>query len=189
MESKIKRYTSLIFVCILLLTGGASCSGNNSSANKDKTLFDFEKREELDFLHWECGTFMEPDARHATAGRHSLRVEMYSNAEYPGFKCSLPDGVAGFKKLLVDIYNAQDFSFKISFRIDDREDSPPYADRANGSFMLQPGDNVLTFDLENLTTSKTARNMNLKKVNSFMLFVHKPENTLTLFLDNIRLIH
>jgi hypothetical protein len=177
----------LRFVLIVGVIIGAGCSGNKIPAAKVFTLFDFEDEGELELLHWECGTLMERDQVHATSGQYSLRIEMYPNQEYPGFKAGFTRGWHGYTKLLADLYNPQATEVKITYRIDDRDDNPPFADRAQGSFVLAPGKNTFTVELKNLKTSGTDRTLALDRICGLYLFVARPDHCLTLYLDNVRL--
>lgn len=175
------------FLLAAWLLIGTACTADSNPGKKETTLFDFETEAELDLLHWECGAFMERDAQHAASGQYSLRVEMYPNGEYPGFKAGFAEGWQGYKRLSIDIYNPGDEEIKFSYRIDDRNDNPPFADRANGHVMLRPGRNTFSLDLENLKTSGTDRRLALQKISSLGLFVHQPPRKLVLYLDRVRL--
>ena len=177
----------LPFLLAAWLLLGTACTTDSNPGKKETTLFDFETEAELDLLHWECGAFMERDAQHAASGQYSLRVEMYPNGEYPGFKAGFAEGWQGYKRLSIDIYNPGDEEIKFSYRIDDRNDNPPFADRANGHVMLRPGRNTFSLDLENLKTSGTDRKLDLQGISSLALFVHQPQKKLVLYLDRVRL--
>ncbi|MEW6520664.1 MAG: hypothetical protein AB1461_14760 [Thermodesulfobacteriota bacterium] len=174
-------------LALLAIAGG--CFSDRPAAQPERTLFAFEDEAELDQLHWQCGTFMEQDLRHATAGRYSLRVEMYPSAEYPGFKAGFTRGWQGYKKLLVDIYHPGSAAMTIAYRIDDRDDNPPYEDRANGRIVLQPGANIVSLDLENLKTSGSDRRLDLTRIRGLCLFVHRPPQPVILYLDQLRLVN
>jgi hypothetical protein len=186
MKNTVRYWLGLSLVSIL--TTGGGCSADRPAAKTVRTLFDFEKTAELDRLHWECGTFMEQDKRHAASGQYSLRVEMYPNAAYPGFKAGFTQGWQGYKKLLVDMYYPGLNEMTIAYRIDDRDDNPSFGDRANGRIVLQPGANIFTLDLENVQTSGTDRKLDLERITGLYLFVHQPLQPVTLYLDNIRLV-
>jgi hypothetical protein len=187
MKKPLLRYCrQLTLVGVLII--GVGCAADRPPEKTVVTLFDFEKTAELDLLHWQCGSFMEQDAEHATSGKYSLRVEMYPSAEYPGFKAGFKQGWQGYTKLLVDIFHPGLNEMKIAYRIDDRDDNPPFADRANGTVVLMPGSNIFTIDLENLKTSGTDRKLDLTKISGLYLFVHRPPQPLTLYLDNVRLV-
>jgi len=178
----------LQLICVTLLVILVGCSADRTPQQSVRILFDFEQTAELDLLHWQCGSFMEQDTHHATSGQYSLRVEMYPSAEYPGFKAGFTEGWQGYKKLLVDIYHPGGNEMKIAYRIDDRDDNPSFADRANGTVVLKPGSNIFTIDLENLKTSGTDRRLDLAKICGLYLFVLRPPQPITLFLDKVRLV-
>jgi hypothetical protein len=97
MKKPLLRYCrQLSLVTLLIIVVG--CSADRPQEKSIRTLFDFEKTEELDLLHWQCGSFMEQDAEHATSGKYSLRVEMYPSEEYPGFQGKLYERLAGVYK-------------------------------------------------------------------------------------------
>lgn len=176
-----------VFFALFLFLAIVSCSSGGYDESANRSIFDFENELELVHLHWECGTFMERDTRHATSGQYSLRLEMYPHFDYPGFKCYLEEGCRGGKRLLVDIYNPGKQAIRLSYRIDDRKDGPPYEDRANGRFDALPGANVFAVELAGLRTSGTGRLMDAASLTSLALFVHQPEKPIVLFFDNIRL--
>ncbi|MCK9296427.1 MAG: hypothetical protein M0P70_15255 [Desulfobulbaceae bacterium] len=187
MNISLIRYGLGLSLAAMLTIGGA-CSADKPAAEPVKTLFDFEHAAELDLLHWQCGSFMAQDKQHATSGQYSLRVEMYPSTEYPGFKAGFTQGWQGYKKLLVDIYHPGLNEMAIAYRIDDRRDTPPYADRVNGRIVLKPGANIFALDLEKLQTSGTGRRLDLKRITGLYLFVHRPLQPVTLYLDNARLV-
>ncbi len=150
-------------------------------------LFDFEDESDLDRLSWECKVIYARDTRHVRGGRFSLRLEMYPS-DYPGLKAAeFPNNWTGYASLKVDVYNPQERPVRLSYRIDDREDNPDYEDRANGSFLVQPGWTTLTLDLSELATSGARRPLNLEHIYGLYLFLCNPRIPVTLFLDNIRL--
>lgn len=176
-----------IFLLAGLLAVIVSCRPQGYDRMAVRSLFDFEEEWELDFLRWRCGTLLEQDDRHVTSGRRSLRVELYPNDEYPGLTCFFEEGRMAAGRLLVDIHNPAAEPIGLSWRIDDRRDNPPYADRANGRFVARPGDNVFAVDLVGLTTSGTGRLLQPEAVSRLALFVRRPEKPLVFFVDNIRL--
>ncbi|MFH1217901.1 MAG: hypothetical protein V1706_15520 [Pseudomonadota bacterium] len=174
------------FFAVLLFLSIVSCSTEGYDGSQNRLVFDFEDESEFDLLGWECGTVMERDKRHSTSGQYSLRVEMYPNSEYPGFKCFLEEKCRGGKRMLVDIYNPGQHEIRLSYRIDD-QDNPPYENRANGRFIALPGWNIFAVDLEGLLTSDGNRQMDVAAINSLAIFVHRPEKPVELFIDNVRL--
>ncbi len=129
---------------------------------------------------------MERVKLHATSGQFSLRLEMYENAEYPGFGATINESWVGAGKVMFDIFNPAS-AMTLSYRIDDKAD-PAYADRVNGRLLVKPGKNTFTFDLSTIQTSGTERKPDLSTIRNLLLFVHRPEEKITLYLDNIRLL-
>ena len=151
-------------------------------------LYDFEEEKEFDRLYWECKVFYARDKRHATRGKYSLRLEMYPSS-YPGLKTGwIEKDWSYYRFFKVDIYNPTGRSLMFAYRIDDLPAGPPYEDRVNGSVVLSPGKNELCLDLRSLRTSGTARPLFLSHIFSTYLFLGYPNNPVTLFLDNIRLV-
>ncbi len=173
------------FIVTFLFVALISCSLDNF---QPRTLFDFEKESDLDLLRWKCGTMMERDRQHATSGQYSLRLEMYGNDEYQGFAAGIIQSWSGAGKLLVDVYNPARSEMTLSYRIDDRKDDPPYADRANGRFVVLPGENTFSLDIATMRTSGGVRQLDLDRICALLFFVHRPEEKITLYLDNIRLL-
>lgn len=180
-----KKYFYYFFITFFLVLTFTGCSQENF---QERTIFDFEKERELDLLHWKCGTMMKRDTHHATSGQYSLRLEMYSNDEYPGFRAGIIESWDGAGELLVDVYNPASSEMTLSYRIDDRKDNPPYVDRANGRLVIVPGENTLSLDLATMRTSGSGRHLDLDRICSLLFFVHRPDEKITLYLDNIRLL-
>lgn len=172
---------------ILSLLSGSSCSFQGVEADV-RVLFDFETDQELDRLSWACRVIYARDQQHATRGRYSLRVEVYPD-DYPGFKTTdFRTDWRGYARLEIDVFNPLDEGISLAYRMDDRQDGPPHADRANGSFFLEPGPNALHMDLASLRTSGTNRPLAVGHVHGLYLFLVRPAHPVTLFLDNIRLV-
>ena len=172
----------LIIVCFLISLG---C---NNHPTRELVLFDFESDSDLDRVHWKCHTFFSLSDRYVTHGRGSLRLELYPS-DYPGLNPMLKDkDWRGYKTLCFDIYNTAKKEIRITIRIDDKEENPPYADRYNKSFMLKPGMNHMQLRLDSLMTSGTGRKLNLKKIHSFLIFMVNPARKVVLYLDYLRLV-
>ena len=148
-------------------------------------LLDFENDQQLDELGWKCGTNYERSKEHATSGRYSLKMEMYPRVTWPGFSKIIKTSWAGYDELSLNIFNPAPDPIQISYRIDDRHENPPYADRANGRFQLKTGANTIKLNLKKLKTSDGKRQLDLSKICSFLLFLHQPQEKITLYLDDL----
>ena len=153
-----------------------------------RTIYDFESRDELSGLYYRCHTWFDIDTRHATSGKRSLRLEMYPPETYPGLSIKdLKGPWRDVEEIRLDIFNPGQKEISVTFRIDDREDGPPYADRVNKRVSLRPGLNHVVLDLKNLLTSGTRRHLLPERICSFMFFLVSPSRPVTIFVDNIRL--
>jgi|GEM_PF-1339391 len=156
-----------------------------ASSQYQLILLDFESDKQLDDLGWKCGTNYERSQEHATSGRHSLKMEMYPGVTWPGFSKVIKNSWAGYDNLSLNIFNPAADPLQISYRIDDRRENPPYADRVNGRLQLKAGANTIRLNLKKLKTSDGKRHLDLSKICSFLLFLHQPQKKITLYLDDL----
>ena len=176
----------LLLATLILPTPTLAFDRNKAQESKQKyVILDFESEEQLDELSWKCGTTYERVKEHATSGQYSLKIEMYPKTTWPGFGKSIKMSWAGYDYLSLNIFNPASESIRLAYRIDDRRDSPPYADRANGRLLIKSGANTISFNLNELKTSGSKRLLDLDKICSFLLFLHNPEVKVTLFLDDL----
>jgi hypothetical protein len=139
-------------------------------------------------VHWQCHTLFTLSDEHATHGRKSLRLELYSS-EYPGLAPMLDENDwRGYKNLCFDIYNSEEEVLSVTVRIDDRKDYPNYGDRYNESFIIQPGMNQIRIPFNSLLTSNTGRALDLKKIYRLLIFMVRPEKKVVLYVDYLRLV-
>ncbi len=175
----------LLFVCIFTFLAYWQLQ---AVAGSCRIIYDFEQEADLDGLSWKCHTWYERSLEHATHGRFSLKVEMYPPETYPGLGLSdLKGSWKGVRQVRLDIFNPGSVPVRVTFRIDDRRDNPPYDDRVNRSLMLKPGANDIVLDLDRLRTSGTGRLLNTADICAFMFFTVSPQVPVTIFVDNIRL--
>ncbi len=172
---------------LLFLAGLVVLPACDRPPRQDRVLCDFEKDSDLDRLHWKCRVLYSLSPRHATHGRHSLRMDLYPST-YPGLspRLALHDW-RGFESLCFDIFNPGPETLHITVRIDDREDTPPYADRYNCRFTLRPGMNAVRIPIAGLMTSGTGRRLNPAGISRFLFFMVNPAKKRTLFVDYLRL--
>jgi len=155
---------------------------------------DFEREADLDALSWECGRLFSLSDRHVSSGRSSLRAELHpsppgADGDYPGLAFSGfdPDWSEA-EALTADVFLAEKEPVRLVVRIDDRGDSPPYADRFNRAFPLSPGPNRIEIPLGGLRTSGTGRALDLRRITAVYFFLVRPERKVTLYFDRIRLV-
>jgi hypothetical protein len=176
---------SLILNSTQFSPADASEQRSISSLQQKLILLDFESDKQLDELGWKCGTSYERSHEYAVSGRYSLKMEMYPRVTWPGFSKIVKTSWAGYDDLSFNIFNPTPNPIQISYRIDDRHGNPPYTDRANGRFLLKPGPNTIRLNLKELKTSDGKRHLDLSKICSFLLFLHNPQEKITLYLDDL----
>lgn len=174
-------------ISVLILLSGVGCKDNAVRHAVPVVLLDFEHDSQLDMLSWKCGTVYQRVRAHQSGGNYSLMVEMYPGVEWPGLGMEVQDGWQGYGELCLHTFNPLDKPLAMSYRIDDRKDNPPYADRANGSIVISPGAGTITLDLTHMKTSGTDRLLDLDRACRFLMFLHRPDQRVTLFLDDITL--
>lgn len=176
-----------LFFAILLLASPTQASEQKikQESKQRYVIMDFESDKQLDELSWKCGTTYELSREHATSGQYSLKIAMYPKVNWPGFGKGIKRSWIGYNYLSINIFNPSIKPVLLSYRIDDSRDNPPYADRANGRLQIKPGANTIILNLEDLKTSDDRRTLDLDKICSFLLFLHRPEEIITLFLDDL----
>lgn len=159
---------------------------------KSRFDYDFESSGILDELEWKCRTLYRVSPEHATSGTLSLEMTLHPAPQrdlenYPGVTFSNfdPDWT-GYGALVFDVYNPEQSDLRLSARIDDRE-APDYADRFNKAIVLSPGDNRVSIPFADLVTSGTKRRLDLREIRKVALFLAKPRDRHTLYLDRVRL--
>lgn len=154
--------------------------------SKPLFLFDFEKETDLDMLNWKCKTLFSLSNKHVTAGKKSLKLELYPSS-WPGLTVDNfgPDW-SKYRALMFDVYNTENTSLNFTFRIDDKI-NPSFNDRVNDTMIIDPGENHLTIILSHLITTKTKRNLNLTNIKKIVLFLANPKKKRVVYLDNLRL--
>lgn len=150
-------------------------------------LYDFESKEELDTLNWECHKWFEMSADYKSSGNASLKATL-PPGHYPGIslKGFHPDWSVGrVLKMEVFIPGSKEILFHV--RIDDHKSGWEYATRFDRDFNLPPGENRLEIPLADIKTNLGQRPLNLKKIERFLVFVPGNQKKIELYLDNIRL--
>lgn len=149
-------------------------------------LAGFEHFWEQDF--WLASEHTQASIETAPSGGHRLRVQMAGGA-YPGvsFPEMHPDW-RGYDALALRVFSSQPHPVKLVIRIHDTQHNNDYADRFNQTILLQPGINDLAISLINIATAPKNRRMDLSQIESLMLFTVSPDQPISLYVDQIRLI-
>ena len=175
--------TKLIIIMASILCT-FSCHNNRPTSF---VLADFESEADLDRVQWRCRTLFSLSDKNVTTGSNSLKLVLYPS-DYPGMAFELPmHNWSGYKMLSLDIYNPQEEVISLAMRIDDRKEYPSFDDRYNNSFLLKPGMNHLNIPLATMATSGTKRNLNLRNIHRFLIFMAQPQKKYILYIDHVHL--
>jgi hypothetical protein len=151
------------------------------------SLGSFESRQELGRWSVEKAT-MALDARHATEGRHSLRLAL-EPGEYPGIELDEPpEDWSGLEELRFDVHLEGHDPLDLSIRIIDADHDGRFEDRFNGVAPLRAGPNRVRVPLDEVRRGPMSRTLDLHRVRGLMLFVPGLTSPRTLFLDDVRLV-
>lgn len=150
-------------------------------------LFDFESKEELNVLNWECGKWLELSKEYVTSGNFSLKVILppghYSGIDFSEIKKDWSNG----KYLKMDIFNPVSEEIPFHIRIDDHKSGWEYEKRFDFTLNLKGGFNQISIPIYKIKTNIGDRPLNIKNIKRLMVFVPDNSQKRTLFLDNFRL--
>lgn len=186
----LSRYESMAMIKTIIVMLAVVCSliGCKQTVLDELMLFDFETDAELDQLHWQCHTLFSLSDAHVTHGAKSLKVELYPS-EYPGLVPKLPvKNWQGYRDLSFDVYNDSGKPVRLGLRIDDRKNFPDHGDRYNARFILKKEKNHIVIPLETFMTTGSKRHLDLAQIHRLYIFMHKPNEKVTLYIDAIKLV-
>jgi len=162
-------------------------TGQEGGPNRSKTIFDFERPEELQKLNWECHKWMELTRKGTTSGKSALKVSL-PPGQYPGLTFEkIPSDWSGARYFKMDVTNPEAQAVKFNLRIDDNRSGREYADRFDKTFILKPGLNSLVIPTADIRTNLYPRPLNLKKIDRFLVFIPSNPARRDLYIDHIRL--
>ena len=120
------------------------------------------------------------------AGGHWLRVEMQRGA-YPGVAFpEIHHDWQGYRSLALRVFSPQ--AQTLTLRIHDKKHNNDYDDRYNQRLSIQPGINDLVIPLNDVASAPKNRRMDLSQIQNLMLFAVSPEQSLTVYVDEVRLL-
>lgn len=122
------------------------------------------------------------------SGGYWLSVKMQRGA-YPGV--SFPEihpNWQGYSSLALRMFSPQKETISLTLRIHDQEHNNDYNDRFNQRLSIQPDINDLVIPLHDVASAPQDRRMDLSQIQNLMLFAVSPEQPLTIYIDEIRLL-
>ena len=146
----------------------------------------FESRLEMD--RW-CAKDSEisQSALHATHGQFSLEANLLPG-EYPEISLKyLRKDWRGYDRFSFDAALAGKTSLRITARIHDKLHNDEYDDRYNKSFVLNPGNNTVVIDLNEVMAAPRGRDMDMASIVNICVFSYNLAEQRTVYFDNFRL--
>jgi hypothetical protein len=111
---------------------------------------------------------------------------------YPGFYPGLtmrelsPDW-SPYNEIQFSLFSLRTDTLTLEFRVNDRHHTEKYADRFNTILKVKPGENRIIFPLERIRKTASGRTMDLTDMGTVVLFAHRPADSISIYLSDIRL--
>jgi hypothetical protein len=146
----------------------------------------FENKKDLDFFMLKDGLYVEQSKEFATQGKYSLLAEYPKGASYPGLfwevynkrKC-LNWGQAHY--FAFDVYNNSEIDVVLTAKFKSGANYPKQTYQIPVNIPAQSSKSV-TIPINDL-----AGHLDVRQISYINLFIVKPQETITLYFDNIRL--
>jgi hypothetical protein len=129
-----------------------------------------------------------PEGWEVAEGKRVAKIS-FRPAEYPGVSIwePFPDW-RGYKSFSFKIYSELPDTIGLVLRINDAAHDQSYYDRFNRSIRVAPGSNEYLFAVDEIRHAPRGREMDLTRMTGITLFAVRLPDTLTFFLDDIRLV-
>ncbi len=155
---------------------------------------DFESNMDLHLWRTQGGTPDNPtrielQLNYATHGKQALRITT-GQGDWGGICFSAYDSDwSNYKYFTLDLFNPSPQAFNFFIRIDDSDKRAPryYEHRFNYSQKMNPGMNKIRIPVDTIATSLKSRNLNIKSIRRFILYLEKNRPSRIFYIDNIRL--
>ena len=130
---------------------------------------------------------LERSRSHATDRDYSLKVNLLPG-EYPGVSLDyLQNDWKGYGSLSFDVFIDGASPLDITIRINDLEHNNEFADRFNKGIRLQPGDNHISINLDEVRKAPLGRTMDMADITNICIFAYNLKTPRTVYFDNFRL--
>ncbi len=116
------------------------------------------------------------------------KLRFKQGALYPGMRFAyLYRDWQGFERLSFELYSEANEVMYAVLRIHDRKHQNQYRDRFKRKLRITPGLNRYLISLKDVKEGLQMRAMEMGQIADMMLYMHKPEQERTIYIDNIRL--
>ncbi|MHC9541774.1 MAG: glycan-binding surface protein [Vulcanimicrobiota bacterium] len=180
----------LTFIGIIVPLFMLSCQRNKGIAAPDTpvyTIADFEQV--LDLRRWAIAGIAELSREKVKNGSSALKVKFFQE-EWPGIATtSMPEDISHYRILKFEVYSTSKSRLNLWVRIDDLTsiNSTDFKNRYNSLTELHEGWNTIEIPLKDMKSSDGKREVDLRKIEKFAIFLARPDRDVILYFDNIRL--
>ncbi len=142
----------------------------------------------LEATRWSGSARRRVDYQVAFSGRAALEVRL-STQRYSGIGLKdFPRNWSAYRRFSMQVYNPENDSFPLYFRIHDHDHNNSYSDRYNTGFQLSPGWNQLQVALDSVARAPKNRQLDLTRIAGMGVFVGKLKRPRIIYLDEVRLL-
>lgn len=178
-----------IFVWVVMPTTMASY--DEYVMHKDfPVLADFETPFELSRWKSQSGSLFVVDDKFRS-GSKSMRIDLFEG-KYPGITLAYFSGDwRDYTSIEFSIFNASDDTLSMELKINDavhRKLGQKFSDRFNRELSLKPGWNDFSIPLQALKTAPEGREMDLSDIAGVSWFLHRLQQPVSLYIDQLRLV-
>ncbi len=155
---------------------------------------DFENDTDLYLWKTQGGTSDNPtrvelQTNNATHGNQALRITTGQGGWGGIYFLTYDADWSNYKYFTLNLFNPGDQDFNFFIRIDDSDERAPiyYEHRFNYSQKINPEMNEIRIPVDTIATSLKSRNLNIKSIRRFILYLEKNAPSRTFYIDNVRL--
>jgi hypothetical protein len=188
-QSLVCGFVVMVLVFYSFFPFGAALADEYRSYRDLPLLAGFESKGELS--RWEGGRVRlrmvaSPRVQGSYSGKINLTTDEYSGLSMIHF----PGDWSGWNSLAFDVFNPG-LEITLHYRVHDylhRGDKQTYGNRFNGSTVLEHGWNEIVIPMTDIINGPKDREMDVKKMRGFGIFVMKQVERRVLYLDDVRLL-
>ncbi len=184
---KIFRAAALMLVLVMLYPLARASVDTWNRVHAFPSLGSFETSLEIDrWKNTESG--ISRAKSHATEGTYSLQVCLLPGV-YPGISLNDPTrDWRGYQSLAFEAYLVGSVPLALVLRVNDRDHNNEYSDRFNRRIQLNPGQNRISVNLEDIMHAPRGRIMDMSDIVNVCLFSYRRlKEQRTVYFDNFRL--
>jgi hypothetical protein len=153
------------------------------------TILSFDSSIEMKFVATkdaQLKSVFPPPGWHSASG--NVGKVTFGIGEFPRFAIdeTYPDWT-GYELLEFEVFSSLKSSIEIWIRIDDIHHDQSYDDRFNKALIIQPGGNTIAIPLDTIRHAPKSREMDMRKMNTIMLYSSHPKEEFDLYFENFRL--